>query len=1231
MVTLHASGNPKPRPPVQATETNTAIENIDNAVDAHDTALATLGTNVAAATLPAVVIANVTTPTYAVSMASNPNLSAFLTLSANTALTVSNVPASGQLVTVTLFLTQDSVGNRTITWPSTFRWVGTASPTTGPTLATAAGGTNIIRLSSFDGGASWIAEYDGQTSGVTTPVQTTLFAPTGLVARPGAATGTITVEFTSPNVTATARVVQYRTSATSSTVAGAWQTFATSGTPTSVTITGLTGGTYYDVQVADQASSTTGPFSATFTSTPATLIAETWAGTTGGAWPSAWAMTTPSATSATVQGSLNNRFGQMVNAPTAGAQGPSAWRTTMTAGKNLTVSVTNVSLSGDATIYIGGSTDGTPTASGPSTGYYMQLTQSHGWAVYRAVSGVDTQLGATQPFNLQPGQQVNVLFSVQSGLVRAWVWSVGSQMPATPGVTATDTLVTGAMKAYLATSNGQVAVANSVQFGPVSISADAAATTVTNTAVVNAYQFSYAGGSTSYDLTVTSPADNNTLVVVGKSGQDVKPDTVAGGRVSWTIVPGYRLDTTNDHYYLWSFTGAGATGGASTTITVTFPSAPSFGGFFQVYELSGLPSDAAPSFVARDSNATGAAAQYPSITASVSSGSIQFAAAIVETLSGNPPTAAPAGWTRPASGSGAATIDGAYVVKPSGLSVTPQYTLGTATDQWDIGVLIFGSTSATGGGGTGGGGGTSGGSTGTTPVGNPDGLTYTLAASDDFTTLDSSKWWRNRYNDTNNFDWDFNPSQEASLIDNTLCYVSNGTVHMDVAAATSASIAASGQYGSQFTYRTGMIRGADNGPFSFSNNVMIEASIKFNSSAGNCWPGFWALPTGAWPPELDMLEIGNVGASGVPTGNYHPIAGGNYYYVNWTGVTDVRDAFHTFAWRIYNGQLTYYFDGRVVWDHPIPDNAFSSGAYSWYPILGLGVNKGGTAGIGTGIELDWIKKWTVSASGGGGGGGGGGSTSSGDGVGYTDSNRPAMPTDTLVTGATTFSDDFLTNVSLGGWSASSYATSGKWASYENFGDTDGNAIYNSNQSISVANSILDQKGFTTGGTTYFSNIQPDTGSNYFGFTTGRYRMLMKATETGGVGFKIAYLLWPMNNQWQNEVDFPENMDMNGQIRGVAELYDASGNGSYGFTGSVDLGVNFKDGLWHLFEYRGYSNRMEFYIDNVLKQTIRNTDTNPSAVPAQPMRLTLQAETYGKPPSGCVAHVMVDWVVVEKWT
>ena len=83
----------------------------------------------------------------------------YTTLGTNiTSITFSNLPASGKAYSMSIFITQDSTGGRTVAWPNSVKWPGSVAPT----LTTAPTKTDVFSLITFDGGASWYGFTAGQ-------------------------------------------------------------------------------------------------------------------------------------------------------------------------------------------------------------------------------------------------------------------------------------------------------------------------------------------------------------------------------------------------------------------------------------------------------------------------------------------------------------------------------------------------------------------------------------------------------------------------------------------------------------------------------------------------------------------------------------------------------------------------------------------------------------------------------------------------------------------------------------------------------------------------------------------------------------------------------------------------------------------------------------------------------------------------------------------------------------
>lgn len=75
-----------------------------------------------------------------------------------TTLTFSNIPATGSCYSLTLFLKQDGIGSRTITWPAAVKWPSGAAPV----LTTTVNKTDVVSLVTWDGGTVWFGFIAGQ-------------------------------------------------------------------------------------------------------------------------------------------------------------------------------------------------------------------------------------------------------------------------------------------------------------------------------------------------------------------------------------------------------------------------------------------------------------------------------------------------------------------------------------------------------------------------------------------------------------------------------------------------------------------------------------------------------------------------------------------------------------------------------------------------------------------------------------------------------------------------------------------------------------------------------------------------------------------------------------------------------------------------------------------------------------------------------------------------------------
>ena len=97
------------------------------------------------------------TSSYVINCNTGNNFSVTLA-TATTAFTFINVPATGTLENINLFLTQDNSGGRFATFPASVSW---GNPST-PVLSTTGNATDIIALTTFSGGSKWFGFLAGK-------------------------------------------------------------------------------------------------------------------------------------------------------------------------------------------------------------------------------------------------------------------------------------------------------------------------------------------------------------------------------------------------------------------------------------------------------------------------------------------------------------------------------------------------------------------------------------------------------------------------------------------------------------------------------------------------------------------------------------------------------------------------------------------------------------------------------------------------------------------------------------------------------------------------------------------------------------------------------------------------------------------------------------------------------------------------------------------------------------
>jgi hypothetical protein len=236
---------------------------------------------------------------------------------------------------------------------------------------------------------------------------------------------------------------------------------------------------------------------------------------------------------------------------------------------------------------------------------------------------------------------------------------------------------------------------------------------------------------------------------------------------------------------------------------------------------------------------------------------------------------------------------------------------------------------------------------------------------------------------------------------------------------------------------------------------------------------------------------------------------------------------------------------------------------------------------------------------------------------------PAMPV-TVPAGYTrAFTGDFDTPASPGQFD-SVYGS--EFGEYTGCCSTNGFTQYNPGIVLFVQNGSLYYDLHSLNGQSYAAAPQPWDEES---FLYGQYGISLRLDSSTGPGYKIAFLLWPANGQWTNEVDFPEvNPDFNAPVRAVS-LDTTTDGGAHVFSGTLDTGTYLTDGKYHVFLLTWTPTSMIASIDG---HVVESFPAN--AIPHQPMRLSLQAEGWinqGPVPATTTDILQVRWVYINTLT
>ena len=199
--------------------------------------------------------------------------------------------------------------------------------------------------------------------------------------------------------------------------------------------------------------------------------------------------------------------------------------------------------------------------------------------------------------------------------------------------------------------------------------------------------------------------------------------------------------------------------------------------------------------------------------------------------------------------------------------------------------------------------------------------------------------------------------------------------------------------------------------------------------------------------------------------------------------------------------------------------------------------------------------------------------------------------------------------------------------YDGLSDSSGFGTYTPDEVLSVHDGYLDFH-------LHYSNNRPRVASvipfGYSGQTYGRYSVRFRYDSIPG--YKVAFLLWPASDDWnEGEIDWPEGA-LDGSLYGNSAIKGTRTSNGMQFDPGDRRYSAARPGQWQVATIEWRPGLVQWFLDGrLVDQT-----TKPAGVPDTPMRWTLQVETADDasstfPAPGTAGHLQVDWVVQYAYT
>ena len=194
--------------------------------------------------------------------------------------------------------------------------------------------------------------------------------------------------------------------------------------------------------------------------------------------------------------------------------------------------------------------------------------------------------------------------------------------------------------------------------------------------------------------------------------------------------------------------------------------------------------------------------------------------------------------------------------------------------------------------------------------------------------------------------------------------------------------------------------------------------------------------------------------------------------------------------------------------------------------------------------------------------------------------------------------------------------------YSGFSDSSGYGTYTPDDVLSVHDGYLDFHLHYSDGRPRVASVIP---FGYTGQTYGRYSVRFRYDSTPG--YKIAFLLWPASDNWnEGEIDWPEGA-LDGSLYGNSAVKGTRTANGMEFDPAEKKYSSAGPDQWHVATIEWSPGLVQWFLDGELV----DRTTKPKGVPHTPMRWTLQVETADAatstfPATDVDGHLQVDWAV-----